>query len=129
MRSHFSFSIRVDFPDPGQPLGRAMKYCLNNWVALTRYIEDGRLDIDNNACERTIRPFAVGRKNWLFMGNQRGARAGAVIYSLIETCKANDVEPYAYLRYVLEHIPTIDNLDKLLPYNVKAIIAEAKTQS
>ena len=103
---------------PKHPLGKAIRYCLNNWSALTRYLEDdGRLDIDNNACERAIRPFAVGRKNWLFMGNERGCQAGAVIYSLIETCKANDIDPYKYLRYVLKKIPTATKLAQLLPYH------------
>ena len=111
---------------PKHPLGRAMRYCLKNWDALMRYIEDGRLDIDNNACERAIRPFAIGRKNWMFMGNERGAKAGAVFYSLIETCKANGVEPYAYLCYVLKHIPTTDKLAELLPYNLKPILDEKK---
>lgn len=89
------------------------------WGSLPRYLDDGLIDIDNNACERAIRPFAVGRKNWMFMGNERAAKAGANIYSLIETCKANGVEPYAYLRYVLKHIRTSDNLTDLLPYNLK----------
>ena len=71
--------------------------------------------IDNNACERAIRPFAIGRKNWLFMGNVQGARPAAVIYSLIETCKANNIDPYKYLHYVLKKIPTAINLSHLLP--------------
>lgn len=105
---------------PKNPLCGAIKYCLNNWTELTRYLEDGRLDIDNNACERAIKPFAVGRKNWLFAGNEAGAEAGAVIFSLIETCKANNVEPFAYLRHVLEKIPTATNLEQLLPYHFKS---------
>lgn len=77
---------------------------------------------DNNAAERAISPFAIGRKNWLFMGNPNGAKAGAIIYSLIETAKANGVEPYKYLKYVLETIPSIEtqNLSSLLPWNVPA---------
>jgi transposase len=83
---------------PKSPLGQAISYSLNQWTELTRYLDDGRLEIDNNAAERSIRPFAVGRRNWLFMGNVAGANSAATIYSLIETCKANDVNPYEYLR-------------------------------
>jgi transposase len=104
---------------PKNPLCAAMKYSLNNWAELTRYLDDGRLDIDNNACERAIKPFAVGRKNWLFSGNDVGAKASAVIFSLIQTCKANNVEPYTYLKHVLENIHTTDDLTSLLPFNVK----------
>lgn len=105
---------------PKNPLGEAIGYSLNNWKALTQYLEDGRLDIDNNVCERAIRPFAIGRKNWLFMGNPNGARAASIIYSLIETAKVNGLEPYKYLRYILEMIPITDleNLSSLLPWNV-----------
>jgi transposase len=104
---------------PKNPLCGAIKYALNNWTELTRYLEDGRLDIDNNACERAIKPFAVGRKNWLFAGNDAGAKAGAVIFSLIETCKANNVEPFTYLQHVLGQIRTTTDLEQLLPYNFK----------
>lgn len=97
----------------------AIKYSLNNWAELTRYLDDGRLDIDNNACERAIKPFAEGRKNWLFAGNDVGATASAVIFSLIETCKANDIEPYAYLKYALENIRIKDDLTQLLPLTFK----------
>ena len=105
---------------PKNPLAGAIGYTLNNWNSLTTYLEDGRLDIDNNAAERAIRPFAIGRKNWLFMGNPNGAKAASIIYSLIETAKANGLEPYKYLRYVLETVPSIapENLSSLLPWNV-----------
>ena len=105
---------------PKNPLAGAIGYTLNNWNSLTTYLEDGRLDIDNNAAERAIRPFAIGRKNWLFMGNPNGAKAASIIYSLIETAKANELEPYKYLRHVLETIPSIEpkNLSSLLPWNV-----------
>ena len=69
------------------------------------YLEDGRLRPDNNLAENAIRPFAVGRKNWLFSGHPRGADASATIYSLIETAKANGLEPYRYLRHLFEHLP------------------------
>lgn len=104
---------------PKGPLGRAITYSLNHWGDLTRYLEDGRLDIDNNACERAIKPFTVGRKNWLFVGNHAGAQGGAALYSLIETAKVNGVEPYQYLKYVFEMIPKLpeDQLWQLLPWN------------
>jgi transposase len=104
---------------PKNPLCAAIKYSLNNWAELTRYLDDGRLDIDNNACERAIKPFAVGRKNWLFAGNEVGAKASAVIFSLIETCEVNGVEPEAYLKHVLENIHTTKDLNQLLPFNFK----------
>jgi len=111
---------------PKNPLAEAIGYTLNNWKALIVYLEDGRLDIDNNAAERAIRPFAIGRKNWLFMGNPKGAEAAAVIYSLIETAKGNGIEPYKYLRYLLQTIPSIapENLESLLPWNVPLHVKE-----
>lgn len=104
---------------PKGPLGRAIGYALRHWPELIRYLEDGRLEIDNNACERAIKPFTVGRKNWLFMGNLAGAQSAAVLYSLIETAKANGINPYNYLRYVLEMIPKLepDQMTQLLPWN------------
>jgi transposase len=85
-------------------IGKAVRYALNNWSNLTSYLKDGRIEIDNNAVENRIRPFAVGRKNWLFSGSPNGAKAGAVLYSLIETCKANGIEPYAYFCAMLHRI-------------------------
>ena len=86
-------------------LGKAVSYTLNQWERLERYILDGLLRPDNNLAENAIRPFVVGRKNWLFAGHPRGADASATIYSLIETAKANDLEPYRYLRYLFERLP------------------------
>jgi transposase len=104
---------------PGGKLHEAVTYILNQWDALITYLDDGRVPIDNNASERLMRPFAVGRKNWLFMGNPLGAKAGAVLYSLIETAKENGVNPEKYLAYVLKEIPTTDkgDLKNLLPWN------------
>jgi transposase len=113
---------------PKNPLCAAIKYSLNNWAELTRYLDDGRLDIDNNACERAMKPFAVGRKNWLFAGNEVGARASAVIFSLIETCEANGVEPEAYLKHALENIRTTSDLNQLLPFNFKPRQDKASTE-
>lgn len=105
---------------PKSPIAKAMSYSITHWKALNRYLEDGRLDIDNNLSERAIKPFVIGRKNWLFHGNEKGAKAGAVIYSLIETCKAHEVDVFAYFKFVLANIKqakTLDDLNRLLPYN------------
>jgi len=100
---------------------QAIQYTLNQWSYLIGYCEDGRLRISNALAENAIRPFAVGRRNWLFADTARGARASAACYSLIETAKANGLEPYAYLTYVLSHIGAADTLEKLealLPWNM-----------
>lgn len=89
-------------------LGQAIGYALSQWIRLERYIENGCLTIDNNLVENAIRPFAVGRKNWLFSGNPTGAHASSNLYSLIETAKANGIEPYNYLKAVLEKLPMIE---------------------
>ena len=86
-------------------LGKAINYSLKHWQKLIVYIEDGRLSPDNNAAENAIRPFVVGRKNWLFAGHPNGAEAGATFYSLVETAKANGLEPYSYLRHIFENLP------------------------
>ncbi len=112
-------SIQPQVPPKGL-LSKAINYTLNQWECLIRYLEDGNISIDNNAAERQIRPFTVGRKNWLFMGSVAGAKAASVIYSLIETAKANGLNPEAYLRYILEQIPSMREEDypRLLPWNV-----------
>ncbi len=103
-------------------LGKAINYTLDQWDRLTGYVQDGRLRPDNNLVENAIRPFVLGRKNWLFSGHPRGAAASAAIFSLIETAKANGLEPYAYLRYIFEQLPLIDGdpeeYKKLLPQNL-----------
>ena len=86
-------------------LGKAISYALKQWVRLERYTDDGRLRPDNNLAENAIRPFVVGHKNWMFAGHPRGASASATIYSLIETAKANGLEPYRYLRFLFERLP------------------------
>lgn len=106
---------------PKSKLGEAIKYCLNQWSKLKRVVEDERLNIDNNRAERSVRPFTVGRNNWLFAQNHTGANASAVFYSLIETAKANDCEPYDYLEYVLRELPKLksdDDHSHLLPWNM-----------
>lgn len=102
-------------------LGKAVSYTLGQWDRLVRYIEDGRLRPDNNLAENAIRPFVVGRKNWLFSGHPRGAKASAALYSLIETAKANKLEPYSYLRYLFDKLPlarSCDDYKNLLPNRV-----------
>jgi transposase len=106
---------------PKSPLGLAINYTLNQWDGLNTYLQDGRLRIDNNDCERAIRPFAIGRKNWLFSATTNGAQASATLFSLIATCKANGINAYGYLRYVLTAIKTASTeaeLHVLLPYNI-----------
>ena len=91
-----------------------------------RYPERGDLPIDNNRCENAIRPFVLGRKAWLFSDTVAGAKASAVIYSLIETAKANGLEPYHWLRQVLRELPaakTVEAIEALLPWNVKAALS------
>jgi transposase len=102
-------------------LGTAVGYALDLWDRLERYTEDGRLRPDNNLAENAIRPFVVGRKNWLFSASPRGAEASAAIYSLIETAKANNLEPYRYLRHLFERLPaamTEADYRALLPQHV-----------
>lgn len=102
-------------------LGKAVSYLDKNWQKLNVYTQDGRLSIDNNPAENAIRPFVIGRKNWLFSASVNGAKASANIYSLIETAKANQLEPYQYLRHIFTELPsatTVDHIETLLPWNV-----------
>jgi len=103
-------------------LAKAIRYALSNWVALTRYQDDGRLEADNNAAERALRAVALGRKNWLFAGSDDGGERAAAIYTLIGTAKLNELDPEGYLRHVLERIADhpINKIDELLPWNVAA---------
>ncbi len=94
------------------------EYLLTHWDKLIRYIDDGALQIDNNQIENAIRPFALGRKNWLFAGNPRGAQAGAILYSLLMTAKENGLNEHAYLTFVFNRIracKTESDYQKLLP--------------
>ena len=102
---------------PKSAIGKAFNYTLNLWPRLKRYVDDGRFNIDNNLTENSIRPVALGRKNYLFAGSHEGAKNGAVIYSLLATCKINDIEPYEWLKKALETIPDYpaNQLYKLIP--------------
>jgi len=106
---------------PTSATGKALHYLHNEWDKLIRYMDDGRLAIDNNAAENAIRPFVIGRKNWLFSDSVKGVTASANLYSLIETAKANGLEPYAYLRYLFTELPkaeTVDAIEALMPGNL-----------
>lgn len=107
---------------PASLLGKALNYLSSQWPRLTRYIENGNWPIDNNLCENAIRPFVVGRKGWLFADTVGGATASANLYSLIETCKANEIEPYQYLIELFRALPratTVDDYEALLPWNMR----------
>ena len=107
---------------PKSALGKALHYLLEQWTYLVRYLEDGRLELSNNRAERSIKPFVMGRKNWLFVNTPAGAQSSAVIYSLIETAKENKLDPHRYLLWVLQSAPVLSQADefwaeKLLPAN------------
>ena len=108
---------------PDSLIHTAMSYALNQWPKLVVYCEDGHLNISNAAAENAIRPFTIGRKNWLFSDTPNGARASAMYYSLIESAKANGLEPFDYLSHILKELPyadTVEKLEQLLPWVVKA---------
>lgn len=107
---------------PKSGIGRAITYCLNQWDSLQTFLKDGRLEIDNNRSERSIKPFVIGRKGFLFMNTPRGAEASAITYSVIETAKENGLNPRAYLQYLFEELPNRDLKDPttweaLLPWS------------
>lgn len=109
---------------PGSALGRALSYMHDYWDKLIRYVERGDLPIDNNRVENAIRPFVIGRKAWLFSDTPAGANASAVIYSLLQTAKANGHEPYAWLRRIMRDLPaakTVEEVEALLPWNLHAL--------
>jgi transposase len=126
------FKAWLDTNSPQAPpksvIGKAMAYALNNWEKLNRYVEDGMLEIDNNLNENAIRPLALGRKNWLFSGNEHGAAASAVIYSLIETCKTNGIDPTDYFNNILTKLPYCKNNEEyaaLSPQKYKALLYQS----
>lgn len=107
---------------PKSKLGEAITYCQNQWHRLTVFLADGRLEMDNNRAERSIKPFVIGRKNWLFANSAQGATASAIAYSIVETAKENGLNPFPYVTYVLQQLPNTDlsdtqALDQLLPWS------------
>jgi transposase len=116
--------LQANLPDvlPRSLLGRALHYLAGQWPKLVRFVDDGLYPIDNIPCENALRPFVIGRRNWLFCGTVAGAHASANLYSLIETAKANRIEPYHYLRALFAQLPharTVDDVEVLLPWNLK----------
>jgi transposase len=108
---------------PSGKLGEALHYLLTQWPKLIRYVEDGRLAIDTNLAENAIRPFALGRRNWLFADTVKGAKASAALYSIVSSARANGLEPYAYLRRLFTELPkakTVEQIEALLPFNTPA---------
>ena len=105
---------------PKSEVAKAIAYGRKRWTALTRFIEDGRLEIDNNIAERAMRSIAIGRKNWLFAGSKAGGERAAAIYTVIETCKLNGIEPQAYIADVIAKIAAdwpAARWDELMPWN------------
>ena len=109
---------------PKSALGKAIKYCRNQWDKLEAFMLDGRLEISNNRAERSIKPFVIGRKNWMFSNTSKGATSSATIYSIVETAKENGIKPFEYLKHLLEQLPNVDvndqaMLDTLLPWSTQ----------
>jgi transposase len=107
---------------PKSHIGKAISYTLNQWDKLTVFSKNGKVPIDNNFMENKIRPFVIGRNNWMFATSPEGAHASATLYSLVESAKANGVDPYEYLRLIFKELPKakgIEDYEKLLPYKVR----------
>ena len=102
-------------------LAKDINYGLSQWVAFTRFLDDGRVCMTNNAAERALRGIAVGRRNWTFAGSDAGGQRAAAVYSLVETCKLNDIDPQAWLADVLARLPDhpAKQIDELLPWHWK----------
>ena len=109
---------------PKSPIGKAIGYAIRQWDALCRYTEDGRLSIDNNAAERGLRPFAIGRKNWLFFQQDTGGKTAAIIATLLRTALAIDIDPHAYFRDLLVRIAHEPDVTKLTPHGWKEHFAD-----
>lgn len=109
---------------PKSPSGAAVRYALNQWEALTRFLEDGELESDNGATERANRDIALGRGNWTFFGSDSGSKTAALLRSFIASCKRSGVEPFAWFRDVLSRIPAhcVNRLNELLPHNWKPLV-------
>jgi hypothetical protein len=112
---------------PNSALGKALGYTSRQWPKLVRHLDHPEIPVDNNYIERQIKSYATGRRAWLFAYDAAGAQASANLYSLVMTCRANEIEPYAYLNYLFEHLPaasTVEQIEALLPWNVKAVLDE-----
>jgi transposase len=127
------FKEWVDKLLPGTPpnsaLGKALAYTTRQWPKLALHLEHGDVPAHNNFAERQMKQYALGRKAWLFVHDKVGAQASANLFTLVMTCRANEVEPFAYLNYLFEHLPmatTLEALEALLPWNVKPILEEQK---
>ena len=120
---------QADLVLPKSPIGEAVHYARAQWAALIRYVEDGDLAIDNNASERALRRVCTGRNNWLFCGSDAGGTRAAILYSIVATCKAHAIDVWAYLKDVLERIPTHPDRRRaeLLPRNWKAARADGQS--
>jgi transposase len=94
---------------PQSLLGQAIDYTLGQWTTLEVFLRQGRVEIDNNLVENAIRPTAIGKKNWLFMGEAGAGQRGAIVYTLIESCRKRSIDPYAYLKDILTRLPTLKN--------------------
>lgn len=119
MESFFAWAKREQKKNPvtKSMLGTALTYAVNQEKWLRNVFLDGRLELSNNRAERSVRPFAVGRKNWLFCNTPNGADASAAIYSLVETAKANHLRPFRYFLYLLENLPEGAAIEECLPWN------------
>ena len=116
---------------PKNELAKAINYSLNRWASFTRFLDDGRICLTNNAAERALRGVALGRRSWTFAGSDAGAQRAAAVYALIESCKMNDVDPQAWLAHVLAKLPDhpASRVNELLPWNWKARQLEALAEA
>jgi transposase len=123
---HAYLQVQLTAFSRGHDIYKASNYMLKRWPAFTRFLDDGRVCLSNNAAERALRGIALGRKSWLFCGSDRGGQRAAAMYSLIVTCKLNQVDPNAWLTDVLGRIAThsAHQLDELLPWNWKTLSAQ-----
>ena len=127
------FKAWIDDLLPGTPpssaLGKALGYAQRQWPKLVRHVDHPEIPVDNNYSEQQIKHFATGRKAWLFSYDASSAQASANLFSLVMTCRVNDIEPYAYLNHLFEHLPAasaVEQIEALLPWNLKAILDEQK---
>ena len=116
---------------PHSALGKALGYATRQWPKLVRHLDHPEIPVDNNYSEQQIKHFATARRAWLFSYDAGTAQASANLFSLVMTCRANDVEPYAYLNYLFEHLPgatTVEHVEALLPWNLKSMLDEQRKE-